>query len=105
MKMSKTTTETLVDILTLHRTASFENESDIFPIQGLSAAAIGHSLSQAFEVPPPALDRKAFAEVLAAGDDSPKGRWIRLVMLSYAVGGRVFYRETTPGNFEATVTF
>lgn len=105
MKLSKATTETLVDILTSRRTVSFENESDIFPIQGPNAATIGHPLPEPFEVPPPALDRKAIAEILAAGDDSPKGRWIRLVVLSYAVGGRILYRETAPGNFEATVTF
>lgn len=105
MKLSATTTDTLLDILRDRRSVSFENEAGMFPIQGLTATMLGHPLSRPFEVPPPGLDRKAMTEVLIATDDSPKGRWIRVIVLTYAVGGHVHYCEVTPGVFEATLAF
>lgn len=105
MKLSQLSPTDLATLLQNRTPATFEAEDDIFPVQGVTAAALGQPLTQEFEVPPSGLSRELLVAVLAHTTDDLRGRWLRLVAIVYWNNGRVRYRQLSHGAFEASITY
>ena len=105
MKLSTLSAKDLIALLDAKSTAVFENEAGIFPVQGATAAVLGHPLTQAFEVPLSGLNAAILGELLFNGSDGLRDRWIRLAAIVYWNGGRVLYRQAASGAFEASISY
>lgn len=104
LSLKKITQEEITSIFNGKRNSALEIPSEIAKFK---EHIPGVDFSQPKEVPPSPviLNAEGIAQAIVYGGNDLNGKYLRLVVFVYALGGKIFYTELNAGSYKAEIVW